>query len=101
PTCIPARAARRNAVRRIAGLNPIVHRLLFEVGQQLNERANSIGLYTIKPTSAVWKYTECVSVIVHGDAELFQLVRALHPPRSLASRLHGRQEQGDQYANDG
>src|SRR5207248_609932 len=95
PTCIPARAARGNAVGRIAGLNPIMHRRLFEVGEQLNERTDAIGLYTPKPTPAVWKYLEGVSVIVHGDTELFELVRALRPPRGFACRLDCRQQQSN------
>jgi hypothetical protein len=38
---------------------------------------------------------------VHGHAELLQVVLALHPPRGLTRRLHCRQEQGDQDADDG
>jgi hypothetical protein len=34
-------------------------------------------------------------VEVHGDADLFEVVAARHPPRGLASRLNGRQQQRD------
>jgi hypothetical protein len=78
-----------------------MHRRLFQVREQLNEGTDPIGLYTSKPTSAVWKYAECVRVIVHRDAELFELVRALRPPRRLASRLDCRQQQSNEHTNDG
>jgi hypothetical protein len=77
-----------------------MHLLLFEEGEQLNERTDPIGLYSPKPTPAVWKHLVGVSVIVHRDTELFELVRALHPPRRLAGRLHRRQQERDQDAND-
>jgi hypothetical protein len=38
---------------------------------------------------------------VASQSHLFELVRALGPPRGLAGRLHGREEQGDQGADDG
>src|SRR4029453_3780366 len=97
PTCIPTRAARGKGgrVRRIAGLNPIMQPPLFGGGEQLNERTDPIGLYAPKPTPAVWKYLEGVSVIVHGDTELLELVRAFRPPRSLACRLNCRQQQSN------
>ena len=88
-----ARAAGGNAVRRIAGLNQSMHRVLLEEGEQLNERTDPIGLYAPKPTPAVWKYLVGVSVIVQGNTELFEMVRTLHPPRSLACRLDCRQQQ--------
>jgi hypothetical protein len=72
-----------------------MHRVLFEEREQLNERTDPIGLYAPKPTSAVWKYFEGVGVIVQGDTELFEMVRALYPPRSLACRLHRRQQQSN------
>jgi hypothetical protein len=78
-----------------------MHRRLFEVGEQLNERTDPIGLYAPKPTSSIWKYAECVRVIVHRDTELFELVRAFRPPRSLACRLDGRQQQCNEHTNDG
>jgi hypothetical protein len=78
-----------------------MHRRLFEVREQLNERTDPIGLYAPKPTSAVWKYAECISVIVHRDAELFELVRAFRPSRGLAGRLNCRQQQGNKHSNDG
>ena len=35
------------------------------------------------------------------DPDLLQVVDALAPPRRLAGRLHGRQQQRDQHADDG
>jgi len=37
---------------------------------------------------------------VHPQADLLQVVDALRPPRGLARRLDGRQEQGDQHGDD-
>jgi hypothetical protein len=38
---------------------------------------------------------------VQRDAELFELVRAFRPPRSLACRLDCRQQQRNEHTNDG
>jgi hypothetical protein len=35
-------------------------------------------------------------IIVRGQADLFEIIRALSPPRCLTGRLHSRQEQSDQ-----
>jgi hypothetical protein len=40
-------------------------------------------------------------VILERQADLLEIVRALHPPRRLACLLHCRQQQGDQHANNG
>ena len=37
-----------------------------------------------------------VLVVVQGQADLLEVVGALDPPRGLAGRLDGGQEQGDQ-----
>ena len=42
-----------------------------------------------------------VVVVVRGQGDLLEIVRALHPPRRLAGRLHGGQQQCDQDADDG
>ena len=39
-------------------------------------------------------------VVVHGQPELLQVVDALDPPRRLASRLNGRQQERDQDGDD-
>jgi hypothetical protein len=39
-------------------------------------------------------------IIVHREAELFEIVGALRATGCLASGLNGRQEQGDQDGND-
>jgi hypothetical protein len=38
---------------------------------------------------------------VAGQADLFQVVGALGTTGRLARRLHGREQQGDQYGDDG
>jgi hypothetical protein len=38
---------------------------------------------------------------VKPKPELFKVVRALHATRGFASRLHSRQQEGDQHADDG
>ena len=40
-------------------------------------------------------------IVVHRQADLLQVVDALHPAGRLAGRLHGRQQQGDQDGDDG
>ena len=40
-------------------------------------------------------------VVVQGDADLLEVVGALGPAGRLAGRLDGRQQQGDQHADDG
>jgi hypothetical protein len=40
-------------------------------------------------------------VRLDGQTLLLEMVRTLHPTRSLPSRLHGRQQQSNQYPNDG
>jgi hypothetical protein len=44
---------------------------------------------------------ERVVVVVRGQPKLLEVVAALHTTRGLASGLHGREQQGDQDANDG
>ena len=39
-------------------------------------------------------------VVVQGDADLLQVVRALDAPGGLAGRLDGGQQQGDQHGDD-
>jgi hypothetical protein len=40
-------------------------------------------------------------VRLDGQTLLLEIVRTLHPTRSLPSRLYSRQQQANQYANDG
>ena len=37
---------------------------------------------------------------MQGEPDLLQVVHALDPPRRLAGRLNGRQQQGDQDGDD-
>jgi hypothetical protein len=38
---------------------------------------------------------------VNGDAELLEIVAARHPPGRFAGRLHGRQKERNQHADNG
>ena len=40
-------------------------------------------------------------VVVHGEAELLEVVDALDAPGGRAGGLHGGQQQGDQDGDDG
>jgi hypothetical protein len=39
-------------------------------------------------------------MILHGQCKLLDLIDALRSSRGFSSRLDGRQEQSDKYAND-
>ena len=39
-------------------------------------------------------------IVEDRQAELLQVVDALHPPRRLPRSLHGGQQQGDEHRND-
>src|SRR5262245_61212546 len=40
-------------------------------------------------------------MVVQGESDLFEIVRALRPVGGFANLLHGRQQQGDQNRDDG
>jgi hypothetical protein len=42
-----------------------------------------------------------VVMLLHGQAELLEVVDAVGSPRRLTGRLHGRQQQSRQHADDG
>lgn len=46
------------------------------------------------------KRLERIVIVVTRQRQLFQMVAALHPSRRFASCLDGRQQQGNQDAND-
>ena len=46
------------------------------------------------------KITLSVVELVNRDAKLMQIIDAMRPPCGLAGRLHGRQQQRDQHADD-
>jgi len=54
----------------------------------------------IAPPAAGREESVAVVMVVESQSDLLEVVDALHPPRGLAGGLHGRQEQGDQDAND-
>ncbi len=47
------------------------------------------------------KRVVCREVIVQGQTDLLQVVRALNAPGRLARRLHGREQERDQHRDDG
>jgi hypothetical protein len=38
---------------------------------------------------------------LHPKRQLLDVIRTLRSPRRLTRRLHGRQQQGDEHANNG
>ena len=48
----------------------------------------------------VWQCAVGGMIVVHRQADLLQVVAALHPPRRFPCRLHRRQQQRDQDADD-
>jgi hypothetical protein len=49
-----------------------------------------------------WKSTFMrVAILMHCQSDLAHVVRTLGAPPSSTSRLHGRQQERDQNANDG
>jgi hypothetical protein len=52
-------------------------------------------------TAGSWKRTKRGLKIVAGQADLTQIVEALCTTGRLARRLHRRQQQPDQHADDG
>ena len=48
----------------------------------------------------LWKRLIGVVVVVQRQANLFEIVLALRPPRRLTSLLHGRQQQRNQDSNN-
>src|SRR5262245_38523022 len=44
--------------------------------------------------------SKCVVMVVGGHAELLQVIGAGHAAACLTSHLYGRQEQGNQHADD-
>jgi hypothetical protein len=50
----------------------------------------------------VWRETLVhIVVVVIGQTQLLEAVGALHSARRLARSLHGREQQRDEYADDG
>ena len=62
----------------------------------------TVGIANPCPSPAAGRQALVDRVVVVGtQAELFQVINALTAPCRLPRRLHGRQQQCDQYANDG
>jgi hypothetical protein len=71
--------------------------LLFEVGEQMHVPRTFAAAANVHRRQGI----ERVVMLVQRQAHLLQIVLALRPPRGFASRLHRRQEQGDQHADNG
>ena len=81
--------------------------VLLDVGEELAVgRPAGIGsgagprCHVIRPL-AEGKCLESIVIIVQGQPDLLQVVGALGAVGRFAHFLHGRQQQGDQDANDG
>ena len=99
-----AEPIRRIEVREV---DRVVERTLLELGEhQGSERvqrpvaAPDAGRVPEIPHRIDGEAPELVLVIVQGQADLLEVVDALDPPRRLAGRLDGRQQQGDQDRDD-
>ena len=73
---------------------------LFDVGQDSHEPGETVST-RLRGQSAWWKHAVGVFIIMNRQADLLEIVLALQPSRRLARRLHGRQQQGDENADDG
>jgi hypothetical protein len=73
----------------------VVQVLLLEVGQGEGHPGPPAAPLDARRQAALG-----VVVVVHRQADLLQVVGALGAPGGLAGTLHGRQEQGDEHADD-
>ena len=78
----------------------VVKRLLFEMGQQGHEVAECVHDIFRHVKHGHRVSTVGVLVVIQRQGELFHVVGALNSARCLARLLHGRQQQGKQYADD-
>src|SRR6478752_6559105 len=74
--------------------------LLNEWQQKIKRRASISGIFW-EITGQRRQLAKRVVEVVRGQCQLPHFVRAGRTPGRLAGGLHGRQEQRDEYANDG
>src|SRR5262249_38771335 len=81
----------------IVGLGEIVlliEDILFEIGKNVDGPRGVFG------DGARREAAERFMVVVQGQADLLEVIAAAHAVGGLPDLLHGRQQQGDQDAND-
>ena len=93
---------------RLAAQGEVVQRLLLHVGQDVVEEAARLErtvaagrvAHEFQPPAARGKPVDRLFVVQRGEADLLEVVGALREPGRLAGRLHRRQQQRDQDADD-
>src|SRR5262249_49584898 len=90
------------------GLHLLPDRALLDVGQQEGEQADVLeggaggpGRVRVGAQIPRRQLLEVVVVVVGGQADLLEVVLALHPRRRVADLLDRGQEQADEEGNDG
>lgn len=83
-----------NVRRRVNG---VVARRKFDEREKTRDRR----LVGVDSETEAGEFAVRVVVILDRKAELFQVVRALHPTRGFAGGLHRREEEPDQNTDDG
>lgn len=77
----------------------LVHPVPFTAIVRITTR--TAGVSRAGVSSAIGKHSINVVVVVKSQPDLFEIILALRPPRRFARLLNGRQQQRDQYRNDG
>src|SRR5262249_50739244 len=94
------RVARAVAVDHDVGeVDRVEHRTLLDLGQQVRRRRPLVPGPLEVVTAG--ERVDGRDVVVDGQADLLQVVDALHPAGGLACGLHGGQQQPDQDGDDG
>ena len=87
--------------RKVRSLDAIGHPLLIDEWQQTHPKSETGRLLLGNSVSCLRFNSERCSFRARGHALLLEVAGALGPSRRLAGRLHGRQEQRDEDADDG
>src|SRR5262249_52166223 len=80
--------------------NQLIEGFIFVKGGGRDEHAQA-ALRAGRPAPAGGEHAVGAVVVVHGQPELLEVVHALAAGGRLAHPLHGRQQQADQYRDDG
>jgi hypothetical protein len=75
--------------------------LLFHVREQVHYRGDARRVGEADGSGADRHTLPSVMVILHGQPDLLEIVDALGAAGSFARRLHGREQQTNQHADDG
>ena len=81
---------------------------MLKEGQQTRQRGSTVRVVCPSsspvsvrdPTILIRKRLESVVIIVQSQADLFQIITALHSTSGFARGLHGGKQEGDQNTND-